>query len=119
MLDLVWKIDDPAGGVAVHAFGGAWGTLAVGLFAPSTGWLDTLRQLGIQTIGLLVIAALALATSLALFAFLRATTGLRLTESAEYDGADLAEHDLNAYPDFQQTMIKSYHLREASHSEKR
>ena len=48
-----------------------------------------------------------------LFLLLKTTVGLRLHEDAEYDGADLAEHDLNAYPDFQQTMIKSYHLREA------
>jgi ammonium transporter, Amt family len=30
----------------------------------------------------------------------------------ELDGADLAEHDVNAYPDFQQNMIKSHHLRQ-------
>ena len=30
----------------------------------------------------------------------------------DVDGLDLAEYDLNAYPDFQQTTIKSYHLRE-------
>jgi ammonium transporter, Amt family len=39
--------------------------------------------------------------------------GLRSKEADEYDGLDLAEHDIGAYPDFQQTMIKSYHLREA------
>jgi Amt family ammonium transporter len=59
------------------------------------------------------VVALAAALSLALFAALRATIGLRLREADEYDGLDLAEHDIGAYPDFQQTMIKSYHLREA------
>jgi Amt family ammonium transporter len=113
MIDLIWKVDDPAGGVAVHLVGGAWGTLAVGLFAPSSGVIDTMKQLGIQAVGLLVIAAVALGLSLAVFAALKATMQIRLSEGAEYDGADLAEHDLNAYPDFQQTMIKSYHLREA------
>jgi ammonia channel protein AmtB len=43
---------------------------------------------------------------------IKRTVGLRLSDDAEYDGTDLAEHDLNAYPDFQQTMIKSYHLRQ-------
>jgi ammonia channel protein AmtB len=38
--------------------------------------------------------------------------GVRVSEADEFDGLDLAEHDLNAYPDFQQTTIKSYHLRE-------
>jgi ammonia channel protein AmtB len=40
------------------------------------------------------------------------TTKLRASDADEFDGLDLAEHDLAAYPDFQQTMIKSYHLRE-------
>jgi Amt family ammonium transporter len=44
---------------------------------------------------------------------LKKSVGLRLSDDAEFDGSDLAEHDLNAYPDFQQTMIKSYHMREA------
>ena len=39
--------------------------------------------------------------------------GVRSKDADEYDGLDLAEHDVNAHPDFQQTMIKSYHLREA------
>jgi Amt family ammonium transporter len=113
MIDLVWKIDDPAGGVAIHLVGGAWGTLAVALFTPSRGFLDALRQIGVQSLGLIVIAVVSLGLSLALFAGLRAFVTLRLSEAAEYDGVDLAEHDLNAYPDFQQTMIKSYHMREA------
>ena len=35
------------------------------------------------------------------------------TGSALYGLDGLSEHDIGAYPDFQQTMIKSYHLREA------
>ena len=112
-IDLAWRIDDPAAGVAIHLAGGAWGTLAVAFFTPSSGVGDILKQLGVQALGLVVIAALSLALSVALFLALRAVVTLRLSEGAEYDGVDLAEHDLNAYPDFQQTMIKSYHLREA------
>ena len=113
LIDLVYKVDDPAGGIAIHAVGGAWGTLAVGLFTPSAGWLDLLRQFGVQILGLIVIAALAIGFTVMLLAFLRLGVRLRLREDDEYDGTDLAEHDVNAYPDFQQTMIKSYHLREA------
>lgn len=112
-MDLRWKIDDPSGLVAVHIFAGAWGTLATGLFAPAANWGARFSQLGIQALGLIVIAIFAAALSVALFILLRATVGLRLSDDAEYDGTDLAEHDLNAYPDFQQTMIKSYHMREA------
>ncbi len=62
--------------------------------------------------GLATIAITAGALAIVMFALLRKTIGLRLSSDAEYDGADLSEHDLNAYPDFQQNMIKSYHLRE-------
>ena len=113
MLDLILHVDDPAGGVAIHLLGGAWGTLAVGIFAPAESYLGKLSQFCVQALGLVAIAALSLALSAGLFLLLRATVGLRISEEAEYDGTDLAEHDLNAYPDFQQTMIKSYHLREA------
>ena len=112
MIDLIWKIDDPSGAVAIHAIGGAWGTIAYGIFAPALGVADKLRAIGVQALGLLVIALLACAFAAALFLLLRATVGLRVSEDAEFDGLDLAGHDLNAYPDFQQTMIKSYHLRE-------
>jgi Amt family ammonium transporter len=112
-LDLVWKVDDPSGGVAVHVVGGAWGTLGAALFVPATSLADKLRDVAVSLLGLALVAALSLALSLAAYTLLKKTVGLRLSEDAEYDGVDLAEHDLNAYPDFQQTMIKSYHLREA------
>jgi Amt family ammonium transporter len=111
-LDLGAHLDDPTAGVAIHCVGGLWGTLAAGLFAHAGGF-DRLKLVGVQALGALAIAALAAILSLALFAVLRATAGLRLREADEYDGLDLAEHDIGAYPDFQQTTIKSYHLREA------
>jgi Amt family ammonium transporter len=74
---------------------------------------ERLKSVGVQALGAVVMAALAAALSVSLFAVLRATVGLRVKEADEYDGLDLAEHDIGAYPDFQQTMIKSYHLREA------
>jgi Amt family ammonium transporter len=111
-IDLLVRIDDPTGGIAVHVVGGAWGTVAVGLFAPGS-FGQRLQHLGVQVLGLLVIAALSVGLSLGLFLVLRATVGLRAKEADEFDGLDLAEHDIGAYPDFQQTTIKSYHLREA------
>jgi len=111
-IDLRWKIDDPAGAVAVHGLGGLLGTLATGVLAPgSVG--ERVRQLGVQALGVVVIAAFGLLATGALMKVLKATVGVRAKEADEFDGLDLAEHDLNAYPDFQQTTIKSYHLREA------
>ena len=111
-LDLVGHVDDPTSGIAIHGVAGAWGTLAVAIFSPGS-FAERLKALGVQALGLVAIVALSGGLSLALFAVLKATVGLRLKEADEYDGLDLAEHDIGAYPDFQQTMIKSYHLREA------
>ena len=111
-LDLNFRVDDPTMAVAVHGVGGAWGTLAVALFR-DVALADRARFLITQLTGLIVIAALATLVALAALAAVKAVAGLRSKEADEFDGLDLAEHDLNAYPDFQQTMIKSYHLREA------
>jgi len=83
-----------------------------GCFAPG-GVGDTFKHLGIQILGLLVIAILAGGSSFLLFTVLKSTVGLRVREADEFDGLDLAEHDIGAYPDFQQNSIRSYHLREA------
>lgn len=112
-LDLLGHVDDPGAGVSVHLVGGAWGTLAAGVFLPAASIGQRLEHVGIQLLGLVVIAALAAGLCGGLFFALRAAGKLRATEADEYDGLDLAEHDIGAYPDFQQTMIKSYHLREA------
>jgi Amt family ammonium transporter len=111
-LDLLAHLDDPTAGISIHAVGGLWGTLAVGIFSPGS-FVDRLKSLSVQALGAVAIGVLAAGLSAALFAALRATVGLRVNEADEYDGLDLAQHDIGAYPDFQQTMIKSYHLREA------
>jgi Amt family ammonium transporter len=111
-IDLILRIDDPAGGIGVHAVGGLWGTVAAGVFVPGS-FAIRMKQLGVQFLGALAIAALAAAMAGAVLYAVKATIGLRAREADEFDGLDLAEHDIGAYPDFQQTMIKSYHLREA------
>jgi Amt family ammonium transporter len=112
LLDLQCRIDDPVGGVAVHAMGGLFGIIATGALLPGTIG-DRLRQVAMQAAGAAIIGLFTVVVSVALFLIIKATLGLRIQEADEFDGIDLAEHDLNAYPDFQQTTIKSYHLREA------
>lgn len=112
-LDLRYKIDDPTGGIAVHAGGAILGLLAAGFAVPEINLGARVRQIGVQILGVVVISAWVLLTSWGLFAALKAIFGLRTNEEDEFDGLDLAEHDIGAYPDFQQTTIKSYHLREA------
>jgi Amt family ammonium transporter len=104
-IDLRWRVDDPTGAVAIHGVGGLLGAIVPGVFS--------IRQFGVQVMGALSIACLALLATAGLLVVLKKTVGIRSKEADEFDGLDLAEHDLNAYPDFQQTTIKSYHLREA------
>lgn len=111
-IDLIGRIDDPVGVIAVHGVGGLWGTLAAGFLSHGTA-AHRVVQTGIQLMGILAVGALSFALSLGLFALLKASIRLRVSEADEYDGLDLAEHDIGAYPDFQQNTIKSYHLREA------
>lgn len=111
-IDLRWRIDDATGAGAIHAVSSIWGLLAVGLLVPGS-FAERSKHLGVQALGIVVVAVLVLVPMCLLMKVLKGVIGLRSKEADEYDGLDLAEHDLNAYPDFQQTMIKSYHLREA------
>ncbi len=84
------RVDDPVGAVAVHAFCGAWGTLAVALVAPPEALSGgRLGQLGIQAIGVTSCAAWAGGIGYASFALLRATVGLRLSPEQEIQGVDI------------------------------
>jgi ammonium transporter, Amt family len=110
-LDLVWKIDDPSGLIAVCSAGGLVGTLATAVFAADPT-VHLLHAIGVQAVGLVLIGIISFLFGGVLMMILKMARSLRVTEDDEFDGLDLAEHDLNAYPDFQQTTIKSYHTRE-------
>jgi Amt family ammonium transporter len=90
-------LDDPGGRVvSVHLVCGVWGTLAVGLFGAKAGG----AQLLTQAIGVASIGAFSFLFSLALFAVIKATMGLRVSVQEEIEGLDLGEHGYAAYPDF-------------------
>ena len=110
-LDYKLRIDDPVGAVAVHCLNGIWGTLAVGLFAtPSAPGNDELvglfygggfRLLGVQLLGFVAVAAWTTVTMIIVFALIRATVGLRVSEEEEITGLDAVEHGLpSAYAGF-------------------
>ena len=109
-------IDDPVGAISVHGVCGIYGTICVGLWGTQglygSGEMAGGSQLGVNLLGTLVITGVAFVAALILFSVLKATIGLRTSESEELEGLDLAEHDMSAYPDFQRTYIKSYHARE-------
>lgn len=110
-LDLIWKIDDPASAVCIHGLGGILSSVAVAVLA-SGSFQDRVNRLLTEIVALALVAALSLVAAAIVFLSARALIGVRSREADEADGLDLAGLDLNAYPDFQQTMIKSYHLRE-------
>ena len=108
-LDLKLHIDDPVGAVGVHCANGIWGTLAVGLLAnpqaPAglSGLLYTgdPRQLGLQLLGFVSVAAWASLTMTVFFLFLKSIGFLRAQAEDELLGLDISEHGLpSAYADF-------------------
>lgn len=112
LLDVMFKVDDPSGGMSIHGLAAAWGLLIGPLVARAGGLGDRLKGLGANLLGLVAIAIVTIGLSVVMWAVLKRFTRIRAREEDEFDGLDLAEHDIGAYPDFQQTMIKSYHLRE-------
>ncbi|MDD6602989.1 MAG: ammonium transporter [Eubacteriales bacterium] len=107
-LDKKLHIDDPVGAVGVHMANGIWGTLAVGLF--STGYDGVgkglfygggFKQLGIQLVGFLAVAAWTVVTMVIVFTLIKKTNGLRVSAEEEIKGLDATEHNLpSAYADF-------------------
>ncbi|MEO0560354.1 MAG: ammonium transporter [Bacteroidota bacterium] len=90
-------IDDPVSAVAVHGVCGAWGTLAVAIFA-SSGF--SLAQLGVQALGVTAAFLWTFPISYGLFYALDRALGLRIDEETESGGLDLHEHGAVAYPEF-------------------
>ncbi len=89
---------------AVHGMGGAWGALATGLFADpavSGGAAGLIygnpAQVGLQALGVVVVAAFAFSVSYGLGRLLSSLVGLRVPGREETLGLDLAQHAERAY----------------------
>ena len=110
-IDMKLHVDDPVGAVAVHMCNGIWGALAAGLLDTENGLFygGGAKQLGIQCIGVLAIAAWTAVTMTAVFFLLKKTVGLRVSPEEEISGLDLPEHGLaSAYADFALNIDHSY-----------
>ncbi|MFY9487960.1 MAG: ammonium transporter [Solirubrobacterales bacterium] len=120
-LGLRWidsKTDDPIGAITAHGMAGLWGTLAAGIFClPRFAELNAVgvkqdgeflgglvysgnfKQLGVQLAGILIVGAFTFLASLAVFAAIKATIGMRVEALQEDDGLDISEHGMYGYPE--------------------
>ncbi|MFT5548927.1 MAG: Amt family ammonium transporter [Candidatus Azotimanducaceae bacterium] len=87
------RIDDPVGAISVHGVVGIWGLLAV----PLTN--DGASLIG-QIVGALVIFFWVFLASLLTWYLIKKAMGIRVSEEEEYDGVDLTECGMEAYPEF-------------------
>ncbi len=87
------RIDDPVGAISVHGVVGIWGLLAV----PMTNGDATYSA---QLLGIISIFGWVFVASLIVWSILKAVIGIRVSEEEEYDGVDIAECGLEAYPEF-------------------
>jgi Amt family ammonium transporter len=87
------RIDDPVGAISVHGAVGIWGLLAV----PIT---NAEASLSAQLIGMGTILAWVFSTSFIVWLIIKLVMGLRVGEAEEWEGVDVSECGLEAYPEF-------------------
>ena len=102
LLELAVSIDDPSGAIAVHAFGGLWGLVAAGLFAPQAG------QFIAQLVGIATLLGIVLPVVYLLFWLLNRAVPFRVDPDGERIGMDLHELGGGAYPEFVIHRDESY-----------
>jgi Amt family ammonium transporter len=100
------KADDPVGAVTVHGICGAWGLLAVGIFASGHNDVSGLvagnvSQMLPQVVGLVVAVAWGLGIGLIVFKVLDLMMVLRATPEEEESGLDIPEHGASAYAEME------------------
>jgi ammonium transporter, Amt family len=88
------KIDDPVGAISVHGVVGLLGLLLV----PVTN--GEAASFGGQLIGAATIFGWVFVTSLIVWGALKAIMGIRVSEQEEYEGVDMSECGMEAYPEF-------------------
>jgi Amt family ammonium transporter len=109
-------LDDPVGALSAHGLAGIFGTISVGIFASPRlvadgaapgiyygikdgDFANTLGQLGVQTLAVVGTFVFVFAVSYAVFALIKATIGLRVSEEEELAGLDISTHGMYGYPE--------------------
>ena len=87
------KIDDPVGAISVHGVAGLWGVFAVLISDAEATFIG-------QLVGALTIFVWVFAASLIVWLIIKAIIGIRVTEEEEFEGVDISECGMEAYPEF-------------------
>ena len=87
------KIDDPVGAISVHGACGLLGLLLVPVTNADVTFLG-------QIVGAATIFAWVFGASLVVWAIIKFTFGIRVSEQDEAEGTDLSEIGMEAYPEF-------------------
>lgn len=87
------KIDDPVGAISVHGTVGLLGLLLVPITNDGSSFSG-------QIIGALTIFVWVFVASLIVWLAIKAIMGVRVSEEEEYEGVDLSECGMEAYPEF-------------------
>ncbi|HFD32345.1 MAG TPA: ammonium transporter [Gammaproteobacteria bacterium] len=87
------KIDDPVGAISVHGVVGIWGLLAVPLTNDGASFSG-------QIVGALTIFAWVFVASFITWYVIKMIMGIRVSEEEEFEGTDLSECGMEAYPEF-------------------
>lgn len=90
------KIDDPVGAISVHGVVGLWGIFAVLLSDADATFMG-------QLVGALTIFIWVFVTSFIVWMVLKLVMGIRVSEEEEYEGVDIGECGMEAYPEFTDT----------------
>jgi Amt family ammonium transporter len=112
VLERQFRVDDPVGAIAVHGAGGAWGAVALGLFADGSyghGWngvpgpvrglvFGDAGQLGAQLIGVVTNALFVFGAAYGFFRLVDRLIGNRVPAEVESVGLDTLEMGSDAYP---------------------
>tara|TARA_Y100000588_G_scaffold253782_1_gene268301 strand:+ start:595 stop:1863 length:1269 start_codon:yes stop_codon:yes gene_type:complete len=87
------KIDDPVGAISVHGVVGLLGLLLVPITNGEVSFSG-------QIIGAATIFIWVFVTSLIVWGILKVVMGIRVSEEDEYEGMDIADCGMEAYPEF-------------------
>lgn len=87
------RIDDPVGAISVHGTAGLFGLLVVPFTAEGTTFFG-------QLAGAAIIFAWVFGASLLVWFIIKLVIGIRVSEEEEFEGVDIAECGMEAYPEF-------------------